>query len=401
MKMLAKLLVASFMACLLSVGVFAQIIVVQNIGPNSRVLNESVLVSPLGKVLRPLKTREQEYITFSEGIGVFHYRKDAKVYPKDFMHIRDQFIFSILLNEKGTQIIPTVFKAEVGRFSDGWARIDYKPMTVHVPGYEITQMGYIDKTGKVVLKPTAGVSGDFVNGVTFKKDVTKQKYGLINKTGNWILKPTYDEIDDFSDGLARVLFRFEGAVTPKFYGYIDATGKIVIPVEIDAMKEDCGSFVGGYAICSDYDHTKYYFIDKKRKVITKQYDAVGQFSEGIAMVANHNKDGKLEWSAIDATGKEVFAKKIYTTLKDAVIYPNSMVFKNGLCPTSEGYINNKGEVVLQFPGFDVIDAGPFENGYASFKMSPKTGPKQDTYRFTLIKTAGKIIWQSIENEKPE
>lgn len=119
------------------------------------------------------------------------------------------------------------------------------------------------------------------------------------------------------------------------------------------------------------------------------------------MVANYNADGVLEWSAIDGTGKEVFAKKVFTTLKDTEIYPNSMVFKNGLCPTSEGYINKKGELVLKFPGFDVIDAEPFENGYASFKMSPKTGPKKNTYRYTLINTAGKIIWQSIENEKPE
>ncbi len=394
---MSKLLIASFVCFLMSVNIFAQPIVVRNTGSNSDGIEERFLVSTEGKVIRPLK--EDEYVSFSESIGVFTYRKDAKVYPADYFGRHEQNIFSMLLTEIGTKILPTDIKAEIGRFSDGWAVINYDPMMVYSPDYEAKQIGYIDKTGKVVLKPTAGISGDFVNGVTFKKDVASKKYGLINKTGSWVLKPTYDEILEFSDGVARV--KRKNANIEAYYGYIDTAGKIVIPTEIVQSEEECGNFVGGFAICSDYQHTKSYFIDKKRKVISKKYDAVGQFSEGIAMVANHNAGGVLEWSAIDGTGKEVFAKKVFTTLKDDEIYPNSMVFKNGLCPTSDGYINTKGELDLKFPEFNIMAAYTFDHGFATVLLSPKTGPKQNTYRFTLINTAGKIIWQSIENEKPE
>lgn len=74
-----------------------------------------------------------------------------------------------------------------------------------------------------------------------------------------------------------------------------------------------------------------------------------------------------------------------------------MVFKNGLCPTSNGYINARGEVVIQFAGQVIADATPFNNGLASFKMIPENGDGF-SFKYTVINTNGKIIWQSVENK---
>lgn len=124
---MSKLLIASFMCLLLSVSIFAQMIVVRNTRTIIDGVEEKFLVSAEGKVIRPLK--DNEIFDFSEGICVITYRKDAKEYPADYFGIHDENIFSMLLTETGTKILPADIKAEIGRFSDGWAVINYEPMT--------------------------------------------------------------------------------------------------------------------------------------------------------------------------------------------------------------------------------------------------------------------------------
>jgi hypothetical protein len=208
--------------------------------------------------------------------------------------------------------------------------------------------------------------------VTWKKGLPgtddENLYGLINKKGEWILKPTYYEIKDFKNGVAQAMIELSAVdgSSPQQYAYINTKGKIVNP---------------------------YHFL--------KKYDQYGDFSEGAymagtKMVVNSFKE-KIEFTAIDSTGKELFSKKYYSSEIGDYINLNNMVFKNGLCPTSDGYINTKGEVVIQFPNYIIADATGFSNGLASFKMIPKNGDGY-TFKYVVINPKGKIIWQSVENK---
>ena len=93
---------------------------------------------------------------------------------------------------------------------------------------------------------------------------------------------------DFSDGLASIKLNNK-------YGFIDKTGKSVIPCIYDRA----GSFSEGLAYV--YLNNKWGFFDKTGElVIPCIYDEADSFSEGLAPVKLNNK-----WGVIDKTGNMV------------------------------------------------------------------------------------------------
>ena len=114
------------------------------------------------------------------------------------------------------------------------------------------------------------------------------KWGFIDKTGKLVIPCVYDAVDEFHDGLARV--NKDGKL-----GFIDKTGKEVIPFEYDYV---CDFHEG---LAGVRKNGKYGFIDKTGKeVIPFEYDYVCDFHEGLA---GARKNGK--YGFIDKTGKEV------------------------------------------------------------------------------------------------
>ncbi len=248
------------------------------------------------------------------------------------------FFYSNFLNEKGEKMLANDIKGFAWGFSDGYCLITHKADDGSETFY------YVDKSGREVFKPIPNEMGSFYNGVTWKKGdkgtEDENLYGLINKKGEWILKPTYFEIKDFENGKAIVMTTMSAAdrSSSQKYAYINTKGELV-----NSFKE------------------------------------------------------KNEFTAIDSTGKELFSKKFYSSEIGERIQLKNMVFKNGLCPTSDGYINTKGEVGIQFADQIKADATAFNNGLASFKMIPKNSDGF-SFKYTVINAKGKIIWQSVENK---
>ena len=153
------------------------------------------------------------------------------------------------------------------------------------------------------------------------------KWGFIDKTGKEVIPFKYDYAEEFINGLARV--KLNGK-----YGFIDKTDKEVIPFKYD----DARSFRNGLmavklngkwgfidksgkeVISFKYDETdgifnhglttvklngKYGYIDKSGKEITPlKYNQIDSFSEGLAVV-----EFKGKYGFIDKTGKEVIPLK--------------------------------------------------------------------------------------------
>jgi hypothetical protein len=335
---------------------FSQTIVVINRDYNQQEKYESVLINKDGKVLRKLnKINKEDVSNFSEGVWIWMGKTETE---------NNFFFHSNFLNEQGNKLLANDIDGFAYGFSDGWCLVNHKDKDGTESYY------YVDKTGKVVFKPVKGEMGSFYKGITWKKGEPGSDdeyfYGLINKKGDWILKPTYFEIKDFNNGIATVM---------------------------TAMSSANGSHAQQWA----YINTKGELIDPKP--FTKKYEIVCDFSEGVYMVGTKidttNFSDKIAFNAIDSNGKELFTKTYFPA--GGYQTEKNMVFKNGLCPTSDGYINKKGEVVIQFPGQIITDASCFQNGLASFKLIPKNGDGF-TFKYVVVNVKGIIIWQSEVNK---
>lgn len=179
--------------------------------------------------------------------------------------------------------------------------------------------GYVDKNGKTVIPfiytpEIVGEGGSFSEMNPFSEGLAAvQKtvnpsqdnpygqpiYGFIDKTGKTVIPFTYTHAQSFSEGLAAV-----GLNNGKI-GYINKNNQLVIAANYDSAE----SFSSGLALVEIFNDKKqttdYAFIDKTGKVrLTPAYSHVRSFSEGLALVSNGNKYGY-----IDTTGKLVIPMK--------------------------------------------------------------------------------------------
>ena len=81
------------------------------------------------------------------------------------------------------------------------------------------KIGYINKKGKIVIKPQYTDASVFQEGLAYVK--VKNKYGFINKKGKTVIQPVYDSVSMFCNGLAYA------EKNGKAF-YIDKTGKKII-----------------------------------------------------------------------------------------------------------------------------------------------------------------------------
>jgi hypothetical protein len=235
------------------------------------------------------------------------------------------------IDHKGNIIIPAKFQW-AGNFSDGLAEVLVAP-DPNAPN--IDKSGYIDKTGKIVIEAKFGWAEQFSDGLALVADDKPNSYAVsnpkafIDKKGNRVTD-FFDDAESFSEGLAAVRVNW-------LWGFINKTGTIVIPPAYDFISTP---FSEGYAAVH-CNNDKIAFIDRRGKKITEcLFSEVGDFSEGLALVA-----AKKGWGFINTKGK--FA------IKPQFNYADS--FLNGLAKVRlingnwvyEGYINHQGEYVVK------------------------------------------------------
>lgn len=151
-------------------------------------------------------------------------------------------------------------------YSEGWAIVKPTPYTSY----------YIDKQGKRVTR-------DFIEARPFSEGLAavcdknnNQRWGFIDKTGKIVIPCQYKNVRPFREGLAAV----DG-------GYIDKSGNWVIPPKY----VETSSFENGFALVIK-DRTTVCVINKSGKetcYYTNQYDnfnTIVGFSNGIAAVYN-------------------------------------------------------------------------------------------------------------------
>jgi len=132
------------------------------------------------------------------------------------------------------------------------------------------------------------------------------------------------------------------------WGYIDRTGKIVIPLQFDSASD----FHEGLALVTSGSRKA--FIDETGQVvITPQFDIVDDFSEGLAAVNIGQKrlpnigliSDPGKWGYLDKTGKLAIPLK----------FTHAETFSEGLAAINDGdsdhggFIDHTGKILFKLP----------------------------------------------------
>ena len=268
------------------------------------------------------------------------------------------------IDPKGKLVIPANFQ-KVYPFQEGLAAAQVKD-----------RWGFIDPRGRMVIEPRFAMVGFFSEGLAAFREAYNRPWGYINRKGEVVLEPRFDTAEEFKKGVAKVGFettrgkllgyladarlvplnhrfidrtgafvedpgpiRFATGTPGELIpfqqdgkmGYVDATGKVVIPAEFTSALP----FSDGLACASKGG--PYGFIDKTGEfVIPPRFEYSNDFSEGLAGVPL----GAKAWGFIDRTGKVILPARfnwIYGGFRHGIV----QVALDG----KAGYINTKGEWV--------------------------------------------------------
>ncbi len=150
------------------------------------------------------------------------------------------------------------------------------------------KFGYVDASGKIVVKPQFESVGYFVDGLAWAK-TSDDKVGYVNKTGEWVIKPQFSVGKEFdsSTGLARVK-------TGDVWGYVNKSGEVI---KVDT--ELWGDFSDGLAEGKKGGKVGFY-NSKGEWVIKPQFEGSRAFKNGYAAAKQNDK-----WGMIDKQGNWV------------------------------------------------------------------------------------------------
>ena len=161
-----------------------------------------------------------------------------------------------------------------------------------LPFHQGSNAGYIDLTGKIVIRPK------FYSATPFSQQLAAvanaaYKWGYVDRRGQLVIPLRFDDAEPFSEGRAAVKIRNK-------WTYVDKSGtQITAPqfsraepfreglalVCVGGETDIHGMFAGG----------KWGFIDSSGGwVIPAQFDSAFSFSEGFAWASNNREDGSID-----------------------------------------------------------------------------------------------------------
>lgn len=260
-------------------------------------------------------------------------------------------------------------------------------------------IGYMTQTGYIRIKEKYEEGGPFVNGfanVGFKNG----EIGFINLNGDIIVKKTnITNITSFSDGYLAFSEKNE---MRNLYGFMDETGKVIIPCQFEAA----GPFVNGKAVVKKSG--KWGIINKQGKfLLPATFFRMGKcFSEGLLQV---QRTSDSPWEYINEKFERVFSLDKSVKVVGSFYNNRAIIVKNGLygyidtkgmekipckylyawrfsenlaavsSENGSGYIDKYGKIVIPF---NYSNALPFNEGYAAIRINHLWG---------FVDKTGKIV----------
>lgn len=227
------------------------------------------------------------------------------------------------------------------------------------------KVGFIDKSGQVVVPLIYEDAESFQSSLAI---VAKDDYyGIIDRTNKVILPLEYDFVGRFYDGLALV-------ANDTAYGYTNKSGEIIIPITLDYA----GDFQNGLALV-EQNSLKGFINTQGRVVVPIEYKWLEPFQQnGLARAKKDSLFGLINQQSTvvlpfeyDAIGE--FSNHL------------ALVAKEG----KYGYVNDSAQLKVE-SNFDfrrdALNWGKFEGNYAKYMLKEKFG---------IIDTSGKRVFPAI------
>lgn len=323
--------------------------------------------------------------------------------------------------DKTGKLVVAAKWAKTGEFTEGLAPVDEGAPPVEPKGEAGTGLvrgihvltaemqgkwGYVDKTGKVVVKPAFQEVREFKKGRALVK--AEGKWGLIDAKGAWLSKPQSEtvpmelgeqwgvkigekyaladkDLKPISEPLYTMIYSFgEGLAAAQTadgkWGFLNPAGTLVIPASFDsggrfqeglvAMEKD-GKFgyldkTGAWAIEPKYRNADFFreglaAVDVLEDFSKPDYDK-NDFAKAYMQAVERATVGK--WGYVDKTGAFLVEPR----------YSEARQFKNGLAMVKRDgkwtFITKAGKEICE-PKFD--EARDFEKNSAAVKVGEAWG----------------------------
>ncbi len=205
--------------------------------------------------------------------------------------------------------------------------------------------------------------------------------GYIDSSGKEVIKPQFRNGGEFSEGLAAV--RPNGS-----YGYINIDGKFVIQPKYDYAE----SFQEGFAVV--YKNGKPFYINKKgQQSFNCPYTEIKPFTNGRARVKSVNG----YWGVINKSGK-LLIDTVYHSISKCNnglvhLYGPSAYSSSGSC---EMLMDTNGVVVVGCDKYDGV--GEFYDGYYKVRIKTDIDTDNQNRMVSFVDSAGKLVFSKPENE---
>jgi DNA-binding transcriptional regulator/RsmH inhibitor MraZ len=247
-----------------------------------------------------------------------------------------------VIDRVGRMIVPLEHEAPL-RFRNGRARVRKDG------GY-----GFLDETGRMVIPPkytyartfSEGLAAVQIQGERLGRRLRGGTWGFIDPKGNWVIPPKFSCAESFSEGLAWVRTPADlptentDTAGEESTGYIDPKGRIVLRLQ---GRTGGRPFSQGLAPAQDIATELWGYIDTTgREVIPAEYDQVGPFHDDQAAVLTFASSGAdRKWGYVDTKGALAIPPR----------FDQAGEFRNGLAKvgvgTKCGYIDSAGRFVWE------------------------------------------------------
>ena len=355
-----------------------------------------------------------EYSEYAQGTRVFRKhtlvmadgsrtpRGDEVLFP---FHVSGKESLCGYIDRFGAVAIEPIY-GYCGEFSEGLAAVTFISFTENWG----INFGYINNAGEFVIpqNPEFQSAGDFHEGLAAVETNDDDLMGYIDRTGTLVIPAQFKIADNFSGGVAHIetdsghgLIDTTGHITPiaTFSGrhsdglarvndangchFIDVDGQI----KIQTQGYMCGDFSEGLASINIKNGNCYYIDTDGQIAIQTEYSTCYSFSDGLAAVFNTDDYIGFSCGYIDTQGKLVidFQNHHCSEFSSGRAAVEVMLGYGGESGYAgyQAYIDKKGEYVFNPTMLDW--ARDFKNGLALIGIGGQT---------TYIDTNGKIVYQS-------